>query len=542
MVAAVKLPFHPTATDCLAWSEDGELAVAAGEFAHLLPQELSSLDNLSIGEEQSTGTVVALSWSPVGLAKHKRSALAILTTNHILSLWAPASDPKIPSTWERVLVINKALDSYFPGRVSHNADGETSGENVRHFTRIRSMSWAPPMTSDGRNGEVNSRKSPSEIVTRIQYLAITNDANGVAGVQIKSPWVHHAQSFWEAKVQFHATWDDLKTPFFSPPRKYTTQKDSVSTGAKEQYWPSTFADSLSEKTFIDRVNCVPCQTYESGLGMILRKDRQILQYDISYKVVSQASTFDQWMPLLSSAVELFSWEDPSAPKKNAYQSTFVEAETQAPQLIDEWDEISGLQKDFDHAHDLGGLSITKTWGLASWGPYLASCVTLHPGDMVEYYMPSRERCHIVFSREDLDADSQEATAFPWQEGSSAKHELDTQVILSEILAMASDSGMTHTSLDHKTMFSVCCAAVICSDVQNLQSVKSVLHDLYMSIGIGLELEGNLIDDIRHLDFYTTFVRFAIRSYFGEAQLRHPAPPDMSLVKRQPWTVVVEEVS
>ncbi|KAL9006739.1 MAG: hypothetical protein Q9188_000517 [Gyalolechia gomerana] len=36
MLADVKLPFHPTATDCLAWSEDGELAIAAGEFVHIL--------------------------------------------------------------------------------------------------------------------------------------------------------------------------------------------------------------------------------------------------------------------------------------------------------------------------------------------------------------------------------------------------------------------------------------------------------------------------------------------------------------------------
>lgn len=36
MLADVKLPFQPTATDCLAWSADGELAVGAGEFVHLL--------------------------------------------------------------------------------------------------------------------------------------------------------------------------------------------------------------------------------------------------------------------------------------------------------------------------------------------------------------------------------------------------------------------------------------------------------------------------------------------------------------------------
>ena len=36
MLRNVELPFFPSATDCLAWSEDGELAVVAGEHVHIL--------------------------------------------------------------------------------------------------------------------------------------------------------------------------------------------------------------------------------------------------------------------------------------------------------------------------------------------------------------------------------------------------------------------------------------------------------------------------------------------------------------------------
>lgn len=36
MPPAIELPFHPTVSDCLAWSPDGELAIAAGEFVHIL--------------------------------------------------------------------------------------------------------------------------------------------------------------------------------------------------------------------------------------------------------------------------------------------------------------------------------------------------------------------------------------------------------------------------------------------------------------------------------------------------------------------------
>lgn len=36
MLENVQLPGFPSATNCLAWSEDGELAVAAGEYVHIL--------------------------------------------------------------------------------------------------------------------------------------------------------------------------------------------------------------------------------------------------------------------------------------------------------------------------------------------------------------------------------------------------------------------------------------------------------------------------------------------------------------------------
>ena len=36
MLPDVELNFQPSISNCLAWSDDGELAVAAGEFVHVL--------------------------------------------------------------------------------------------------------------------------------------------------------------------------------------------------------------------------------------------------------------------------------------------------------------------------------------------------------------------------------------------------------------------------------------------------------------------------------------------------------------------------
>lgn len=37
MLQDIELPFHPSTTNCLAWNQDdGQLALAAGEYVHIL--------------------------------------------------------------------------------------------------------------------------------------------------------------------------------------------------------------------------------------------------------------------------------------------------------------------------------------------------------------------------------------------------------------------------------------------------------------------------------------------------------------------------
>ncbi|KAL9614012.1 MAG: hypothetical protein Q9167_001492 [Letrouitia subvulpina] len=59
------------------------------------------------------------------------------------------------------------------------------------------------------------------------------------------------------------------------------------------------------------------------------------------------------------------------------------------------DRMRDLHMDWDQRNDMGGLSIMKTWGVASWGSSVASCVTFHPGDMFEYTLPKYESCVVI---------------------------------------------------------------------------------------------------------------------------------------------------
>lgn len=161
-----------------------------------------------------------------------------------------------------------------------------------------------------------------------------------------------------------------------------------------------------------------------------------------------------------------------------------------------YDQTLVLQRDFDQHHDLGGLAFSRTWGLASWGSYVAACITFHPGDMVEYIMPSSERCHIVFMKEDADDDLQENANFPWQEISATNVERSTHIVLQEILTMTDGQAAAQTALDQRILYNICCASLILCESQYLYLVNNMLRKLSMFVEGGLEAELDLVGEVQ----------------------------------------------
>lgn len=248
------------------------------------PHELSELEELSIGEEQSPNTIVSLSWSPLGLAKHNRSALAILTTGHILSLWASDSDPRTVSTWKRVLILNKALHVTPKGNAP-SKDAASGWEISRRSARIRSMSWAPVDADHNHQ------------TCQIQYLTVTNDADEVVVLHVQSPWSNDGH-VWEVQVMHTAGWKTLMDISIS------AESDSISPGRnspsrvdQEGQWSSLFSSCVAKKTFIDQVTCIPSSTPQSVFGLVLRKNEQSLRFELLADNFARKSVAGHWMPL-----------------------------------------------------------------------------------------------------------------------------------------------------------------------------------------------------------------------------------------------------
>ncbi|KAL6238365.1 hypothetical protein BDW75DRAFT_227999 [Aspergillus navahoensis] len=225
MLEPLEVQVFPSSYDCISWSEDGEIAVAAGEYVHILTPKVSSekgangtpsnassiewhrtrfranvftinewpimfpqpRDHFSVGAEQSFSTVAGIGWSPPGLAKYRRSVLAVLTSNMVLTIYAPTSNP---GKWRRTAIINKALESFFRESIendilnsctrSFRRDIEDNTARTRK-TNIRAFTWLPPLKVPAENELYPGPESR----WGVSLLAITNEDNDLVFLQIQ---------------------------------------------------------------------------------------------------------------------------------------------------------------------------------------------------------------------------------------------------------------------------------------------------------------------------------------------------------------------
>lgn len=131
--------------------------------------------HFSIGREQSLSHVVALSWSPPGLARYRRCLLAVLTANLLLSFYEGVA----PGKWVRVAIVNHTLKSHF----STFIHGE--GPILRK-TGVRSFSWCAPLKPSAATDSATPHYvSAPECRWGFHFLTITNDDNDVICLQAR---------------------------------------------------------------------------------------------------------------------------------------------------------------------------------------------------------------------------------------------------------------------------------------------------------------------------------------------------------------------
>jgi Transcription factor IIIC subunit delta N-term len=386
----------PSCTDCLSWSTDGELAVAAGEFVHILTpknvskssfmpasgavglrqwhsarvranvfmqrewpdQSLAPFHSFSVGEEQSLSHVVGLAWSPPGIGQHRRSVLAVLTSNHVLSIWE--SNGEI-GQWSRVVVVNHSLGSYF-GQI------EEAHEDIRrNKRRIRAFTWSPPY----RSFEADSGRTFTSKWGAL-FLAVANDDETVIILRI-SKEKRSGQIDWnmEATSQIHLP--------------------AVSGDGDVPLPVSLFQKAMARKSPISSLSWskIEGETSMSFVEVTQLRRRSLIKIQADH-LCSKPDSIDRLEHILG--LNPFDLEESS--QKDDHddpQSGNVPENAELKKKMEE------ARIDFDSNHSLDGNSAVRVWGFASAKAQEAACVTIHPSDMVEYTTPSMENCTLLFA-------------------------------------------------------------------------------------------------------------------------------------------------
>ena len=131
----------------------------------------------------SESFVHALDWSPPGLGKHKRSVLAVLTSNHVLSIWECVGKPEIATDWVRACVVNHVLQAHYKEKDVQSADESEHDhfERLRAKQRIRAFAWSPALPNSSLSG------ASGDCTTQNPLLAVSNDRGEVLLIKIRTP-------------------------------------------------------------------------------------------------------------------------------------------------------------------------------------------------------------------------------------------------------------------------------------------------------------------------------------------------------------------
>lgn len=151
-----------------------------------------------------------------------------------------------------------------------------------------------------------------------------------------------------------------------------------------------------------------------------------------------------------------------------------------------------LQNRYDRRNELGGLSYIKTWGLASLDRYVAACITLHPGDMPEYYIPSQERAIIVFSAHGFEDPSSKVESFSWDVDQDIEDGTEAQsTIIDTVFEYERLEIYLQSELGHKIIYGAIIASMLIWDEarsQRLLVAERVLLHLAQLVAVDLTPE------------------------------------------------------
>ncbi|KAF2799930.1 hypothetical protein K505DRAFT_293823 [Melanomma pulvis-pyrius CBS 109.77] len=470
MADVTVLKCWPSCAQAIDWSHDGIIALASDEQVNLLfprtkpydadgdsthwrhfglqvpwftKEELPVKDNaplhtFSIGEEISASTPISLSWSPPGVAKHRRCAFAALTTNLVLSIWSSTGRLQDASSWGRRVIINDALEDYFFNILRDDTSLLASEfeEGIRLRRRVRAFAWAPSMHGGQTAGTIGTQLSWGQ-----PMIAVSNDDNQIVLMTVDSPTsTFGVNEAWSSEVICYFTVTPDPKSIVSEPmlfdeilqeQRYAphiawspwvevggTLHSVLAYATNQDIRARVIAYSSDDTKFgpeivypnIDMRYAGPMKWSPKADGNVLTlalfTDTEVIYLTISpldASVLHQATHHldDRWDSISGVAFHVCpqnSTELHFSSLMSTGQHTTALLELTAAGLTAKnppnWHaDIKGIDANFSIIHDLRGNVNTMLWGLSTspLGDFIAYCYTTHPTDMIEYGPPADRR-------------------------------------------------------------------------------------------------------------------------------------------------------
>lgn len=397
--------------------------------------------NFSIGEDQSLRTAIEAKWSPPGLAIHKGCALAVLSANHVLSIWAPIGRSTLAENWTRQVMVNDAVAEYYKTKPvsQQNSTAEPPSqqqlrERARVSQRIRSFAWSHSLVRhDCDDGH---------------YLAVSTEGGDILFLRAMSPhcratakpagWVLtvvgtlHLDSDFDnpfrsggSGVRFaeSLSWDEwamdagghhvAQFAYVHAGRLFTTSiKQSKPTIGQEQ--SDGFIVNADRRLLIDRADVTGPVRFSPGdqrRSLVAFGDDTVFQVDVNCSTpIPRTHHLDgRWDKVSGAALtnpgnsrailHVTSLLSMSMATTTTLSLPINEDETSVQPL---WQHaISESKATFGAGHDLGGNVLERTSGIVSspLGDYVATCTTMHPSDCIEYVIGSEQKSVLNITRE-----------------------------------------------------------------------------------------------------------------------------------------------
>lgn len=480
MACNITLPFWPTALDCLSWSQDNCLAVAVAErIALLIPRlrgpgannthwdicfitvnaftaqevpliEPLSCANFSVGEELSQRQVHALEWSPPGLAKYGHCALAVLSSDHVLSIWAHDGAPNVATSWKPACIINNALRQHYSVSNAEDAEDAQNGaglpkrseQNVfKH--RIRAFAWSPLPYQEvaGEDPELSPYLGRSH-----QFLAVSNEAGNILLLHVRSHYNVLSPDITTWHIDVTHTFD---TGDFSPDALHPEiSRSTIADWLAWAPWERSANVTIARLAFISNGrlwrSMVLLDSHSSPPKL------SICQETPTRRLLPANSEMTGPLRVCSKTGHLIAFAPDQVWCINASDSVIDSEGVSMHHLDGRWDEISGvaftsqsaahLQADFvshlsassattttlalpslntakppqvawqtalveakaafSAEHGLDHHVQERTWGIAAspLGDYVATCVSMHAADVITYAIGSEQFCQVEITR------------------------------------------------------------------------------------------------------------------------------------------------